>query len=54
MVTITSMEWNGSAWAVSASVVIDANSWCGTHVLDLPETADEADIRAAVLALYTA
>ena len=52
MVTIERKEWTGEAWFVFATVVTGDDSRSASHILTLPETASDADISAALLALY--
>jgi hypothetical protein len=52
MVTITHMEWTGTDWSIHANVVIGTNSWSSGHVIPLPETASEDDLKAFLLDLY--
>lgn len=52
MITIYFCAWAESCWSVAASVTIGGNNYSGSYTLDLPESAGQSEIEAAVLALY--
>ena len=52
MVAIVTKEWIDGFWHVVASIETATGSRVGAHVVDLPEGATDAKIKAAILALY--
>jgi hypothetical protein len=51
-VTLRSAQHDGERWIVTCDVSDPAGTRCGPHVVELPETATEAELIAAIAALY--
>lgn len=53
MTTIHSKEWHDGWWHVHCAVTLPDGTRTGLHSVELPETATDAEIEAAILALYS-
>ena len=51
-IVIESVQPVDGRLSVRANITDGTNSWSGPHLLDLPDTALDAEIKAALLALY--
>ncbi len=49
---IRSKEWDGGVWSVYCSIDLPDGTRVGLHSVELPETATDEDIEAAVIASY--
>ncbi|MCA3247051.1 MAG: hypothetical protein ING29_11320 [Azospirillum sp.] len=49
---IRTKEWVGGWWHCYCSVDLPDGSRVGLHSVELPETAADAEIEAAIVALY--
>jgi hypothetical protein len=52
MITINSMQFVDGWWHVHCSISLSDGTRTGLHSVELPETATQAEVEAAVLALY--
>lgn len=52
MVTIAHKEWTDGGWLVVATIETPGATRAGAHVVDLPEHATDAELKAAILAMY--
>lgn len=54
MVTVLSKSWEAGVWTVQADVALPGYSFSGGFSVAGPDTMTEADLSAAVLAVFTA
>ena len=52
MIVVTKKTWIEGWWHVQCSVILGDGTRVGVHSVELPEDATDAQIEAAVLALY--